>query len=181
MENRTTTDHEEIRRWAEERGGRPAAVVELREQGGRRGWPADRLPRLRQRGGAAGDHLDGVLRPLRGSEPDLHLPGGDGLLRTLPPATRRNRQGRGTRVPRPCSSSGYPSSVYRPAAPSAAAAPEPPAGAGRWRPPLIRRILDGVLQRLPQRAARGSSRSPPGGRSTCGRWPAGCRAGRRRA
>jgi hypothetical protein len=26
-ENRTTTDHEEIRRWAEERGGRPAAVV----------------------------------------------------------------------------------------------------------------------------------------------------------
>jgi hypothetical protein len=24
---RTTTDHEEIRRWAEERGGRPAAVV----------------------------------------------------------------------------------------------------------------------------------------------------------
>ncbi|HEY4564708.1 MAG TPA: hypothetical protein VIJ36_17110 [Thermoanaerobaculia bacterium] len=27
-ENRTTTDHEEIRRWAEERGGRPAAVVD---------------------------------------------------------------------------------------------------------------------------------------------------------
>jgi hypothetical protein len=27
-ETRTTTDHEEIRRWAEERGGRPAAVVE---------------------------------------------------------------------------------------------------------------------------------------------------------
>lgn len=27
METRTTTDHEEIRRWAEERGGRPAAVV----------------------------------------------------------------------------------------------------------------------------------------------------------
>ncbi|HEX9942213.1 MAG TPA: hypothetical protein VGG03_09375 [Thermoanaerobaculia bacterium] len=24
---KTTTDHEEIRRWAEERGGRPAAVV----------------------------------------------------------------------------------------------------------------------------------------------------------
>jgi len=28
MDHRTTTDHEEIRRWAEERGGRPAAVVE---------------------------------------------------------------------------------------------------------------------------------------------------------
>ncbi|MFL6196636.1 MAG: hypothetical protein ACJ75H_20810 [Thermoanaerobaculia bacterium] len=26
-ETRTTTDHEEIRRWAEERGGKPAAVV----------------------------------------------------------------------------------------------------------------------------------------------------------
>lgn len=26
-EQRTTTDHEEIRRWAEERGGRPAAVA----------------------------------------------------------------------------------------------------------------------------------------------------------
>ena len=29
-ENRTTTDHEEIRRWAEERGGRPAAAVDPR-------------------------------------------------------------------------------------------------------------------------------------------------------
>jgi hypothetical protein len=27
-DTRTTTDHEEIRRWAEERGGRPAAVVD---------------------------------------------------------------------------------------------------------------------------------------------------------
>ncbi len=27
-ETRTTTDHDEIRRWAEERGGRPAAVVD---------------------------------------------------------------------------------------------------------------------------------------------------------
>jgi hypothetical protein len=27
-ETRTTTDHEEIRRWAEERGGRPAAVLD---------------------------------------------------------------------------------------------------------------------------------------------------------
>jgi hypothetical protein len=31
-ENRTTTDHEEIRRWAEERGGRPAAVVSAENQ-----------------------------------------------------------------------------------------------------------------------------------------------------
>jgi hypothetical protein len=29
-ENRTTTDHDEIRRWAEERGGRPAAVSDPR-------------------------------------------------------------------------------------------------------------------------------------------------------
>jgi len=27
-DTRTTNDHEEIRRWAEERGGRPAAVVD---------------------------------------------------------------------------------------------------------------------------------------------------------
>lgn len=27
-ETRTTTDHEKIRRWAEERGGRPAAVID---------------------------------------------------------------------------------------------------------------------------------------------------------
>jgi hypothetical protein len=26
MSSRTTTDHDEIRRWAEEQGGRPAAV-----------------------------------------------------------------------------------------------------------------------------------------------------------
>jgi hypothetical protein len=30
-EPRTTTDHEEIRRWAEERGGKPAAVVSADE------------------------------------------------------------------------------------------------------------------------------------------------------
>lgn len=30
-DTRTTTDHEEIRRWAEERGGRPAAVVDSRD------------------------------------------------------------------------------------------------------------------------------------------------------
>jgi hypothetical protein len=30
-ETRTTTDHDEIRRWAEERGGRPAAVVDPEE------------------------------------------------------------------------------------------------------------------------------------------------------
>lgn len=31
-ETRTTTDHEEIRRWAEERGGKPAAVVSSDEE-----------------------------------------------------------------------------------------------------------------------------------------------------
>jgi hypothetical protein len=30
-DTRTTTDHEEIRRWAEERGGRPAAVVDSQD------------------------------------------------------------------------------------------------------------------------------------------------------
>ena len=29
---RTTNDHEEIRRWAEERGGRPAAVIDPRQK-----------------------------------------------------------------------------------------------------------------------------------------------------
>lgn len=31
-DQKTTTDHEEIRRWAEERGGRPALALEQQDQ-----------------------------------------------------------------------------------------------------------------------------------------------------
>jgi hypothetical protein len=43
-DNKTTTDHDEIRRWAEERGGRPALAVEQQDQplGLRIEFPEDR-------------------------------------------------------------------------------------------------------------------------------------------
>ena len=43
-DNKSTTDHDEIRRWAEERGGRPALVVEQQDQplGLRIEFPEDR-------------------------------------------------------------------------------------------------------------------------------------------
>lgn len=43
-DNKTTTDHDEIRRWAEERGGRPALVVEQQDEplGLRIEFPEDR-------------------------------------------------------------------------------------------------------------------------------------------
>lgn len=43
-DNKTTTDHDEIRRWAEERGGRPAIAVEQQDQplGLRIEFPEDR-------------------------------------------------------------------------------------------------------------------------------------------
>ncbi len=43
-DNRTTTDHEVIRRWVEERGGRPALAVEQQDQplGLRIEFPEDR-------------------------------------------------------------------------------------------------------------------------------------------
>lgn len=43
-DNKSTTDHDEIRRWAEERGGRPALVVEEQDQplGLRIEFPEDR-------------------------------------------------------------------------------------------------------------------------------------------
>ena len=42
--NKTTTDHDEIRRWAEERGGRPALALEQQDQplGLRIEFPEDR-------------------------------------------------------------------------------------------------------------------------------------------
>jgi hypothetical protein len=43
-DNKSTTDHDEIRRWAEERGGRPALAVEQQDQplGLRIEFPEDR-------------------------------------------------------------------------------------------------------------------------------------------
>jgi hypothetical protein len=43
-DNKTTTDHDEIRRWAEERGGRPALAVEQQDEplGLRIEFPEDR-------------------------------------------------------------------------------------------------------------------------------------------
>ena len=43
-DNKTTTDHEAIRRWAEERGGRPALALEQQDQplGLRIEFPEDR-------------------------------------------------------------------------------------------------------------------------------------------
>lgn len=43
-DNRTTTDHDEIRRWVEERGGRPAVAPEHQDQplGLRIEFPEDR-------------------------------------------------------------------------------------------------------------------------------------------
>jgi len=43
-DNKTTTDHDEIRRWAEERGGRPALALEQHDQplGLRIEFPEDR-------------------------------------------------------------------------------------------------------------------------------------------
>jgi hypothetical protein len=43
-DNKSTTDHEKIRRWAEERGGRPALAVEHQDQplGLRIEFPEDR-------------------------------------------------------------------------------------------------------------------------------------------
>jgi hypothetical protein len=43
-DNKTTTDHDEIRRWAEERGGRPALALEQNDQplGLRIEFPEDR-------------------------------------------------------------------------------------------------------------------------------------------
>lgn len=43
-DNRTTTDHDEIRRWVEERGGRPALAMELQDEplGLRIEFPEDR-------------------------------------------------------------------------------------------------------------------------------------------
>lgn len=43
-DNKTTTDHDEIRRWVEERGGRPALAREHRDQplGLRIEFPEDR-------------------------------------------------------------------------------------------------------------------------------------------
>jgi len=50
-DNKSTTDHDEIRRWAEERGGRPALAVEQQDQplGLRIEFPEDR------------DQADGLL------------------------------------------------------------------------------------------------------------------------
>jgi anaerobic selenocysteine-containing dehydrogenase len=53
-ETRTTTDHDEIRRWVEEHGGKPAKVK------GTGGGPGDGLLRIDFPGGAGEDRLEPI-------------------------------------------------------------------------------------------------------------------------
>ncbi len=77
----TTKDHEEIRRWAEERGGKPSHVKSTGSK--RRHWNfAPRLSGLQWAGKSGADQLGGVVREIRRSGPGAYLPGGDGGGRT---------------------------------------------------------------------------------------------------